>query len=141
MSTNDMQTAKNANYHKLVLASPFESDDNAAAQNDANDVSGNTLNPVEKVCVYLFFMFIVKLILGFFLKLRRIVKTVRSSPQCRKLWLDEVSLSRRDEAGKLEELSKMLILDVRTCWTSTHQMLCKLSLVSLILQFISYNLD
>ena len=76
MSTDDMQTAENANYQESVLAFPFESDDNAAVQKDTNDVSGSTLNPVEKVSVYSIFMFIVKLIFVFLLKLHHIVKAV-----------------------------------------------------------------
>ncbi|KIJ35090.1 hypothetical protein M422DRAFT_181119 [Sphaerobolus stellatus SS14] len=55
-------------------------------------------------------------------KLRRIIRAIRSSPQRRKRWLDEVDASRCDNAGKLEEIVKMLILDVRTRWASTHQM-------------------
>ncbi|KIJ27296.1 hypothetical protein M422DRAFT_271550 [Sphaerobolus stellatus SS14] len=55
-------------------------------------------------------------------KLRHIVRAIRSSPQRRKLWKQEVEALRRDDEGHLEEVVKMLILDVRTRWASTHQM-------------------
>ncbi|KAJ7830787.1 hypothetical protein B0H14DRAFT_2593081 [Mycena olivaceomarginata] len=55
-------------------------------------------------------------------KLRRIVRAVRSSPQRRTAWKDEVKMSYKDrEARKLT--GYMLILDVKTRWSSTHQML------------------
>ena len=56
------------------------------------------------------------------LKLRKIIRAIRSSPQRRKQWHEEVDAARRDSAGKLEEIVKMVILDVRTRWASTHQM-------------------
>ncbi|KAJ7850477.1 hypothetical protein B0H14DRAFT_2581917 [Mycena olivaceomarginata] len=56
-------------------------------------------------------------------KLRRIVRAVRSGPQRRAAWKDEVKMSYKDrEARKLT--GYMLILDVKTRWSSTHQMLC-----------------
>ncbi|KAL4258188.1 Zinc finger BED domain-containing [Pleurotus pulmonarius] len=54
-------------------------------------------------------------------RLRKIVRAVRVSPQRRSTWLRTVaeSLSAAGQAPK----PLMLILDVRTRWTSTHQML------------------
>ncbi|KIJ35069.1 hypothetical protein M422DRAFT_181341 [Sphaerobolus stellatus SS14] len=60
-----------------------------------------------------------------FSKLRKIIRAIRASPQCRQQWFDEISMSRRDAAGFLTEILKMLILDVWTCWSSTHQMCSK----------------
>ena len=68
------------------------------------------------------------------LKLRKIVRAVRSSPQRRRAWLNEVNLSLRttEEAladaeqtfvGEKPQIALMLILDVKTRWSSTHQML------------------
>jgi len=61
-----------------------------------------------------------------FNKLRKIVKAVCSSPQRRQSWAREIQFaqaeglrSRADESSA----SLMLILDVRTRWASTHQML------------------
>lgn len=70
-------------------------------------------------------------------QLRKIVRAVRSSPQRRVLWLKEVklSLAKIDDAlGNISDLPSsqvtsgtasgaMLILDVKTRWSSTHQML------------------
>ncbi len=58
------------------------------------------------------------------LQLRKIVRTVRVSPQRRSLWLCVVAESLRTAGTSVKPL--MLILDVRTRWTSTHQMLRKL---------------
>jgi len=55
-------------------------------------------------------------------KLRKIVKAVRSSPQRRQAWLNEVTISLRQTESTLKR-ALMLILDVKTRWSSTHQML------------------
>ncbi|KAJ7808105.1 hypothetical protein B0H14DRAFT_3482613 [Mycena olivaceomarginata] len=56
-------------------------------------------------------------------KLRKIVKHVRSSPQRRRAWELTVKISLDGLDAELSEAQLMLILDVRTRWTSTHQML------------------
>ncbi|KAJ7732247.1 hypothetical protein DFH07DRAFT_755368, partial [Mycena maculata] len=56
-------------------------------------------------------------------KLRRIVKHVRSSPQRRRTWELTVRVALDRLEMDLSEAQLMLILDVRTRWTSTHQML------------------
>ncbi|KAI0063037.1 hypothetical protein BV25DRAFT_1803098, partial [Artomyces pyxidatus] len=43
--------------------------------------------------------------------------------QRRSAWLNEVELSLRREEANQMEIAKMLILDVKTRWSSTHQML------------------
>ncbi|KIJ41802.1 hypothetical protein M422DRAFT_171816, partial [Sphaerobolus stellatus SS14] len=66
-------------------------------------------------------------------------------PQNRQKWMEEISMSRRDEDGDLTEILRMLILDVRTRWASTHQMLHKLTLSldyrSEIDSFVAKNKD
>ena len=60
-----------------------------------------------------------------YMKIRKIVRFVRSSPQRKQAWFNEVILSLRglsDACDTLEE-PLMLILDVKTRWSSTHQML------------------
>lgn len=82
------------------------------------------------------------------LKLRRIVRAVRSSPQRRAIWLqlvqtlpepvDQALTQVANDLGEIRqaqevlqsltgnnqhEIAKMLILDVKTRWSSTHQML------------------
>ncbi|KAF8054682.1 hypothetical protein FPV67DRAFT_1439648, partial [Lyophyllum atratum] len=55
-------------------------------------------------------------------KLRTIVRVVRSSPQRRQTWAKEIAvMMNKEDDGKSPAL--MLILDVKTRWSSTHQML------------------
>jgi hypothetical protein len=58
-------------------------------------------------------------------KLRKIVKAVRSSPQRRQSWAREIQFVQAEENGISSGSTAplMLILDVRTRWASTHQML------------------
>lgn len=48
---------------------------------------------------------------------------VRSSPQRRQEWLREVRVSPEFMDQELGDVALMLILDVKTRWSSTHQML------------------
>jgi hypothetical protein len=65
-------------------------------------------------------------------QLRKIVRAVRSSPQRRQAWIAEVTLSLRKMEEAVSKAALMLILDVKTRWSSTHQMLSKLSAFDLI---------
>ncbi|KAJ6573645.1 hypothetical protein B0H10DRAFT_2348564 [Mycena sp. CBHHK59/15] len=56
-------------------------------------------------------------------KLRNIVKVIRGSPQCRQEWIREVQISPTFMDNELRRIALMLILDVKTRWSSTHQML------------------
>ena len=58
-------------------------------------------------------------------QLRKIIRNVRSSPQRRKLWFKEIYVTMNHGNGGDDDESPalMLILDVRTQWASTHQML------------------
>ena len=63
-----------------------------------------------------------------FNKLQKIIKAVRSSPQHRQSWAHEIQFAqaergRADIMSDESNASLMLILDVRTRWASTHQML------------------
>ena len=60
-------------------------------------------------------------------QLRKIIRNVRSSPQCRQKWCKEIYIAMNQGDGNDEDQSPvlMLILDVRTRWSSTHQMLCE----------------
>ena len=63
------------------------------------------------------------------MKIRKIVRFVRSSPQRKRAWLNEVTLSLRSRSDHCDTVKPeeplMLILDVKTRWSSTHQMLRK----------------
>ena len=93
----------------------------------------------------------------YFYKLRKIVRAVRSSPQRKESWLALVSESIKKDIAELKALQEQLkhaepaeskvlsekledmiirkvlapILDVRTRWLSTHQMLGKFTGLSL----------
>ncbi|KAG1777342.1 hypothetical protein EV702DRAFT_970071, partial [Suillus placidus] len=56
------------------------------------------------------------------LALRKIVHAVCSNPQRRQAWLREVNLSMKLD-DTLPQTALMLILNVKTRWSSTHQML------------------
>lgn len=60
-------------------------------------------------------------ILIFKYQLRKIIRGVRSSPQRRESWYSEVQ--RTKASYKDGSAALMLILDVKTRWSSTHQML------------------
>ncbi|KAF8812635.1 hypothetical protein BYT27DRAFT_7086732, partial [Phlegmacium glaucopus] len=55
-------------------------------------------------------------------KLRKIVRSVRSTPQRRESWAREIQTINAQNSISLPNL--ILILDVKTRWSSTHQMLC-----------------
>lgn len=56
-------------------------------------------------------------------QLRKIIRAVRGSPQRRQAWLKEVTISLEAAESALKVVALMLILDVKTRWYSTHQML------------------
>jgi len=58
-------------------------------------------------------------------KLRKIIKAVRSSPQRRQAWTREIQFARAEDVDDpgINQGNLILILNVRTRWASTHQML------------------
>ena len=83
------------------------------------------------------------------MQLRKIIRAIRSSPQRRAAWTEQVKISLQQMEEALDNVADiisreplkplMLILDVRTRWSSTHQMLrvyCYLLLVYLDLMFL-----
>jgi hypothetical protein len=62
-------------------------------------------------------------------QLRNIIQAVRSSPQRREAWLEEANAFLLKTAAAFNVdlgcAATMLILDVKTRWSSTHQMLRK----------------
>ena len=77
----------------------------------------------------------VELILQLMNKLQKIVLTVHSSPQQRKIWLELVanSLQKKNSNATTYELALMLILDMKTHWSSTYQVMHKFLIFSLVL--------
>lgn len=58
-------------------------------------------------------------------QLRRIIKHVRSSPQRRKKWEGQIRLNADELDAALAKAELILILDVKTRWSSTYMMLRK----------------
>jgi hypothetical protein len=58
-------------------------------------------------------------------QLRRIVKHVWSSPQHRKKWEGQIRLNADELEAALGKAELILILDVKTRWSSTYMMLHK----------------
>jgi hypothetical protein len=56
-------------------------------------------------------------------QLRKIIRSIRASPQRRQEWIREVEISPDFTSGALGTQALMPILDVKTRWSSTHQML------------------
>jgi len=75
-------------------------------------------------------------------KLRKVVKAVRSSPQRRQSWAREIQFVHGSGISDDCSTSLMLILDVKTRWASTHQMLRRaLDYHDTIDSFVSRNKD
>jgi hypothetical protein len=70
-------------------------------------------------------------------QLRAIVRAVQSSPQWRQAWYNEVRITVDNIDDVLISTALMLILNVKTCWSSTHQMCHKL--ISVICSFIYWH--
>ncbi|KAJ8515596.1 hypothetical protein ONZ45_g6994 [Pleurotus djamor] len=76
-------------------------------------------------------------------RLRRIIRSIRSSPQRRGSWLDEVlNALRTQTVSTPSNLPLMLILDSKTRWSSTHYMLRRaLHLKNVLNDFLWKNRD
>jgi hypothetical protein len=70
-----------------------------------------------------------ELICASLFQLRNIIQAVHSSPQWQEAWLEEANAFLQKTAIALSVVlgcaATMLILDIKTQWSSTHQMLCK----------------
>lgn len=81
-------------------------------------------------------------------QLRKFIQAVRSSPQRRQAWFHSIKLTKPEslESAKDNQLPLMVILDCRTRWCSTHQMLgmliyfIKITCVITVLQNTLLNL-
>jgi hypothetical protein len=58
-------------------------------------------------------------------QLRKIIRAIRSSPQRKQAWFNQLEATLRGNNGCNRQRAVMLILDVRTRWSSTHQMMRK----------------
>ena len=115
-----------------------EHDDNAGGDVDGleEDIAaveatlGQVLTAIPKVD-FIFGLHVLdsELICASCLQLRNIIRAVRSSPQRREAWLEEANTFLQKTAAALSVVpgraATMLILDIKTRWSSTHQMLRK----------------
>jgi hypothetical protein len=103
----------------------------------ADDVDDWTLCSIGKAVLKVSFVSLGTLILiNIFTKLRKIIRHSRSSPQRMELWKNTLQTTYH---LKENEAALMLILDVKTQWSSTHQMLRR-SMGSFLLQSFSFSI-
>lgn len=126
--------SRRGNYQDSITA-PISraSDDAAVAQDDEDeqgellleiDATSNVLSAVEKVCVSIFLNLFLNN--NTFTQLRKIIRAIRSSPQRKQNWLHQVTMSQQcKNNGDPSQQPLVLILDVKTRWSSTHQMMRK----------------
>lgn len=130
---SDMATSPNFNYQDDInVGLECENDMEAAPEEeglngvDNAECSENIHMAIKKVFIlaHYFHWFLIKF------QLRRIVRSVRSSPQRRQHWFGEVERMNAQLNSAECRPILMLILDMKMCWSSTHQMLHKFSLLS-----------
>jgi hypothetical protein len=97
-----------------------EDDDETCQDNE--DYGENVLESIAKVR---FHVIISETCYNSFHQLYKVIRTVCSSPQRRQNWLKEVQMSLSEQFIESRSMALMLILDVKTRWSSTHQMLRK----------------
>ena len=121
-------SAQGSNYQENVTAPPLSEDDGIASdegtdnQDGATEKADGVLSAIEKVS-FLYSTRYASLTTDAFWQLRKVVKAVRSSPQRRQSWAREIRFIQAGGNSTDCNASLMLILDVRTRWSSTHQML------------------
>jgi hypothetical protein len=94
----------------------------------AEDDASNNPTAIGKVCNSQTLCFGTTLIFGFY-QLRKIIKVIRASPQKREGWKAALQADKiMTKDGKKLDIPKMLILDVKTRWSSTYEMLREFSL-------------
>lgn len=101
-------------------AAAYDEDD-SDEEEESNVNDDEILSGVQKVLVYCISNQLSWLI-GV-IQLRKIIRAVRSSPQRKRSWLQQVSASLRENKPETSERALMVILDVKTRWSSTHQMM------------------
>ena len=124
---------KTAMYQELVTAplsrehneDNITQDDDEDLENLVDDMNG-VPSAIQKVSYY-FFSYISLLFTNN--QLRKIALAVCSSPQHCQAWLNEVTISLQQTENSV---ALMLILDVKTRWSLTHQMLHEYWLICLI---------
>ena len=122
-------STQGSNYQENMTAPPLNEDDGIASDEGADDQdtipqkADSVLSAIEKVsplCCTL----PCKSDDGFW-QLHKVVKAVCSSPQHRQSWAHKIQFVQASGNSTDCNTSLILILDVRTWWSSTHQMLHK----------------
>ena len=124
--------SRRGNYQDSITA-PINhaSDDDAVARDDEDeqddlsfevDPTSVILSAVEKVLASISVFLDINIIT----QLRKIIRAVRSSPQRKQSWIYQVAASQRYKPDdEPHQRPLVLILDVKTRWSSTHQMMRK----------------
>jgi len=133
-------TSQNGNYQDSINAPLSRTHNNKVAFQDegdplgdvalAPDSSGHILLAIDKVSHQLF---VCTHIADYDLhQLCKIVQAIQSSPQHKQAWMNQLKTSPHRCNRPNNEKALMLILDVKTRWSSTHQMLRVLHHITLI---------
>ena len=109
-----------------LLDRAFDKDDDGIDENDESnkenkDPAATVKSSIEKVSKSSCFVKI--MIAHVQTQLRKVIQAVRSSPQHRQAWYTEVKMTLLNLDTSTIKIALMLILDVKTRWSSTHQML------------------
>jgi len=126
--------SRRGNYQDSIAAPTNRASDDDAVAQDGEDEQDNLslevdptstiLSAVEKVLALISLFLNIDIIT----QLRKIIRAVRSSPQRKQSWLKQVSASQHRKPGDSDNPHQRplaLILDVKTRWSSTHQMMRK----------------
>lgn len=124
ISTAESKKAMSHGYQGAItdpLGRDFD-DDAVGRYNDDEDSSGSILSAVGKAGAIIWLVNSTNVAP----QLRKIIRAIRSSPQRKRTWLSQVDPSSSTHRNNHRAL--MPILDVKTRWSSTHQMMRKLSI-------------
>ncbi|KAH9008871.1 hypothetical protein EDB83DRAFT_2235051, partial [Lactarius deliciosus] len=113
ISKADSELAASSNFiyqDEINTRLECEYDPEAAPEDDGGDIETVPVDPSENIQTAV-------------QKLRKIIRSVRSSPQRRQIWYQEVEKINAQIDINEQKSSLILILDVKTQWSSTHQML------------------
>ncbi|KAF8813551.1 hypothetical protein BYT27DRAFT_7084271, partial [Phlegmacium glaucopus] len=112
---SNLATSSKFNYQDDINTGlEHENDMEATPEDSKADDEQNSTACSDKICMAI-------------QKLHKIIKSVQSSPQCHQHWNGEIERMNAELNVAEHKAILMLILNVKTCWLSTHQMLHKFS--------------
>ena len=126
-------SAQGSNYHENITAPPLGEDDGIVSHEETDDnnfgldkdviaeTADGVLSAIEKASILCSTH--ASQVTDRFWQLRKVAKAVHSSPQCHQSWACEIQFIQAGGNSMDLSGSLMLILDMRTRWSSTYQML------------------